>query len=293
VGVGKEDWADAEEIVVIAAPVAGVRGLVGAGGNGRVSGADEVPALRVLVVGERDELGELLSASGLVGAVRYAAGFVEAVFALGEEEVDVLLVDIALSALDRAAVLAAVVGRFACPPAVVFAADGTGWAAEAFEVGAVDYLVRPVSAGRLGESLRRIGLWRGMTVGRSGEWEAGAEGRARLAAVEVVGRVGGVEPSSVRWAQVCRDYVQVHTERGSALLAVSLGHLVEAWGPAGMLRIHRSYAVRAAAVTELRRSGGSYSVVVEGRELPVSRRLAGAVRDRLLGEARVARRRAV
>jgi DNA-binding LytR/AlgR family response regulator len=244
-------------------------------------------------VGRRDGLEELLSASGLVGVVQYAAGFVEAVFVLGKEEVDVLFVDVALSALDRVAALVAVVGRFACPPAVVFVADGPGWAAEAFDVGAVDYLVRPVGAERLGESLRRVGLRRGIKVGGSGGWEAGVESRVRLAPVEVVGRVGEVEPSSVRWAQVRRDYVQVHTEQGSELLAVSLGYLVEAWAPAGVLRIHRSYAVRAAAVTELRRAGGSYSVVVEGRELPVSRRLVGAVRDRLLGGAQAARLRAV
>jgi DNA-binding LytR/AlgR family response regulator len=74
---------------------------------------------------------------------------------LHEAEVDVVFVDIALPGLDGIG-LAKVLGRFARQPAV-FVADDPDWAVEAFELGAVDYLRRPVGAERLAESLRRVG----------------------------------------------------------------------------------------------------------------------------------------
>jgi DNA-binding LytR/AlgR family response regulator len=251
--------------------------------------------LCVLVVGprveDRDALVGLLSRSLAVGAVHHAADVAAVMRLLDEADVDAVFVDIALPGLDGIA-MAKVLGRFVSHPEVVLVADDPDKAAEAFEVGVLDYLQRPVGADRLAESLRRVGQRRapGMPMHR-GRNAGLTEGRS-LVAVEVTDRAADVASTSVRWMEVNRDYVRVHTDRGSELLNISLGKLVDAWASIGMVRIHRSYAVRIAAVSELRKSGANHTVVVDERELPISRRYAKRVTDQLLGDVPALRRQA-
>jgi DNA-binding LytR/AlgR family response regulator len=77
--------------------------------------------------------------------------------------------------------------------------------------------------------------------------------------------------SDARWVQAERDFVRVHTATGSRLLNMPLSHFVTGCANAGIIRIHRSYAVQIAAVSEIRRTSNRYTVVVDGQALPVSR----------------------
>jgi DNA-binding LytR/AlgR family response regulator len=87
----------------------------------------------------------------------------------------------------------------------------------------------------------------------------------------------------VRWVQAQGDYSRLHTDDGSGhLVRIPISELVSRWTDAGFIRIHRSWMVRSAAVTEVRLSGAEPSVSVGAIALPVSRRLVPTVRDALL-----------
>jgi DNA-binding LytR/AlgR family response regulator len=115
--------------------------------------------LRVLVVDDErpalDELAYLLGKDERVGPITPCGSASEALRVLNDEEVDAIFLDVAmpgLSGLDLATVLA----RFKEPPPVVFVTAHMEHAVEAFDLAAVDYLLKPVREERLREAVRRI-----------------------------------------------------------------------------------------------------------------------------------------
>jgi DNA-binding LytR/AlgR family response regulator len=76
------------------------------------------------------------------------------------------------------------------------------------------------------------------------------------------------------------------TDGDAHLLRMPISHLEEKWAAHGFIRIHRGYLVSAGKITEFSVSGSNHSVRVSGRSLPVSRRHARDVRDRVLRAGR-------
>src|SRR5690242_13831883 len=108
---------------------------------------DELPAV--------EELAFLLGRDERIGAIHRAISGAEALSALETESVDAVFLDIhmpALSGLD----IARAISRSPRPPAVVFVTADEDCALEAFELAAVDYLLKPVRAERLARSVSRI-----------------------------------------------------------------------------------------------------------------------------------------
>jgi DNA-binding LytR/AlgR family response regulator len=256
----------------------------------RLAGAGAAESMRILVVdrsaGERDALAALLSSWAEVREVLTVADAGGALQVLHKREVDAVLVDPDLPGIDGFE-LARILARFAAPPAVVFLADGPSRAIEAFEVGAVDFVLRSAGLGRLAEALGRV-----QRLVRANAAGAGSGGRpiaavpaaSTLIAVDVVGHGADLPASDVLWIEAQGDYVRAHTPGGSRLVHGPLSRLVADWSRYGLTQIHRSFAVQPTAVSELRRSGKVCTVVVAGRELPVSRRYAQRVKAQLLGD---------
>ena len=89
-------------------------------------------------------------------------------------------------------------------------------------------------------------------------------------------------PAQVRWVEAEGDYVRLHLTDGNAhLLRMPISHLEERWAAQGFIRIHRGYLVPVGQITEFAVAGNNHSVKVAGQWLPVSRRHARDVRDRL------------
>jgi DNA-binding LytR/AlgR family response regulator len=164
--------------------------------------------------------------------------------------------------------LAQVLSRFREPPRVVFVTAHTEHAIEAFDLQAVDYLLKPVREERLREAVRRV----------LDTAPAPAEDRI---AVELGGVTRFVERSDVRYVEAHGDYARLHTSGGSHLVRMPLSVLEDRWRDAGFVRIHRSVMVALRHVDEVRTTDGRCTVVVEGRELQVSRRLTANLRDQL------------
>lgn len=194
----------------------------------------------------------------------------------GERGLDVVFLDIhmaGLSGLDIARLLAG----FARPPLVVFVTAHEGFAVRAFDLKAVDYVLKPVRGERLAEAVRRVAELVGDRATTVQEPEQ--------IAVELGGVTRFLAIADITYAEAQGDYARLHTARGSHLVRIALSTLEERWRSRGFVRIHRSHLVALDRIDELRLEGGSMSVRVAEAELPVSRRHARTVRDRLLGRA--------
>jgi DNA-binding LytR/AlgR family response regulator len=245
--------------------------------------------LRVLVVDDEqpalDELAFLLGRDERVSSVRTAGSGAEALRVLEQEPVDAIFLDVAmpgLSGLDLARVLA----RFRSQPPIVFVTAHDDHAVDAFELHAVDYLLKPVRDKRLTEAVRRVIDATGAT-GAAGEDAEVADDETM--AVELGGVTKFVNRSDIRYVQAHGDYARLHTREGSHLVRIPLHTLEERWKEAGFLRIHRSLLVSVDHIDEVRSEQGRYFVVVDTAVLQVSRRHSRHLRDVLVRRARLAK----
>ncbi|HEX2298997.1 MAG TPA: LytTR family DNA-binding domain-containing protein [Pseudonocardiaceae bacterium] len=248
---------------------------------------DERGALSMLV--------EVLDAEPRIGTVLQASNATEALSALrGEnriptgappERVDVVFLDIRMPGLDGLE-LARVLGMIPNPPAVVFVTAHDDKAVDAFDIGATDYLMKPVGRERLANTMRRIVQSRRDAVASVDE----SGGDDEVIPVELAGTTKLVPRSSVRWVEAQGDYARLHTHEGSHLVRIPLSQLEDRWSDAGFVRIHRSFLVALPLVTELRMSASGYVVRVgageDAAELPVSRRHTRELKDRLVRAAK-------
>ncbi|HEX9995049.1 MAG TPA: LytTR family DNA-binding domain-containing protein [Acidimicrobiales bacterium] len=240
--------------------------------------------LRVLVVDDEppavDELAFLLRQEPDVAVVATATDTTDALRLLHDHDVDAVFLDIRMPGLDGLG-LARVLGRFAHPPAVVFVTAFDEHAVEAFELRASDYLLKPVRPERLREALDRVAARRATPAAPA---PAAAEGDdLDLIPVETAGRTRFVERDAVRYVEAAGDYARLHTPDGSYLVRTPISTLEARWEGAGFLRIHRGYLVSVRHISEVRaETGKGYVVVVDGKELPVSRRHTRGLKERLM-----------
>jgi DNA-binding LytR/AlgR family response regulator len=201
---------------------------------------------------------------------------------LRDHAIDVVFLDIRMPGLDGME-LARVLGRFAAPPVVVFVTAHDDRAVDAFDLGAADYLLKPVRADRLAEAVRRAARIRA-----AGSWREQSPEPVTddVIPVELAGTTRMLPRAQVRWVEAQGDYARLHTTDASHLVRVPLSLLAERWADAGFVRIHRSYLVALRVIAELRLGSSGYVVIVDGRELPVSRRHTRELKDRLVRAAK-------
>ena len=232
--------------------------------------------LRVLAVDDEppalDELGYLLGIDPRVESVVCCADADEALRSL--REVDAVFLDIRMPGMDGLE-MARALRRHPLPPAIVFVTAHDDRAVDAFDLGAVDYLLKPLRPERLAESLRRV-------VAARSYPDLDRDDGEEVIPVELAGRTTMLPRAEVRWVEAQGDYARLHTDGTSHLIRVPLSVLAERWADAGFVRIHRSYLVSLRDVRELRLTGSGYVVLTGDRELPVSRRHTRELKDRLI-----------
>jgi len=248
---------------------------------------NEAP-LRVLIVDDeapararlRDLLGDIaaIQPSRVVGL---AANGVEALRLLESEPADVVLADIRMPVMDGVE-LARHVLRLEPAPAVIFTTAYDQYAIQAFELAATDYLLKPVRAQRLAESLARVR--RQLPV--ADEMLAGlAPGPRRNFSVNERGRILLVPVADVLYLRAELKYVTARTVEREFLLDESLVQLEQEFA-GRFVRVHRNSIVARAAVTGVERAGeqdgeARWDVLLAGvpERLPISRRQWPAVRQ--------------
>jgi DNA-binding LytR/AlgR family response regulator len=230
---------------------------------------DEQPAI--------DELAFLLRQDPRVGVIHQAPSGAEAIRLLTREPVDAAFLDIHMPGLTGFD-LARALQRFERRPALVFVTADEDSALEAFDLAAVDYLLKPVRTERLQRSVTRI--IEALRAQAAPATDASASARPELIAVTLGGTTRMIRRDDVRYVQAQGDYARLHTEEASYLVRVPMSDLERQWSDA-FVRIHRSYLVAIPHLARLRLAGDHPSVTVGGAELPVSRRLLPALRERL------------
>jgi two-component system, LytTR family, response regulator len=221
----------------------------------------------------RRALSQLLAAHADVQLVAECSDGSEVREALARTAVDVMLLDIRmpeLSGLEVAGLLAE--GR----PLVVFVTAHEEFGLSAFDRGATDYLLKPVTQARLDVALDRIRA-RLAAEDDAAQYRALRIPPASRHVDRLVARVGDREivipVEDVELIAADDVYAAVHAHRRRYLVRTPLDELERSLSPERFLRVHRSYIVPVSGVVAIRRTGAG--VVLElrnGATVPVSRR---------------------
>src|SRR5438132_2567103 len=221
----------------------------------------------------RKLLREYLSACDDVEIVAECANGFEAVKAVTDVKPDLLLLDIQMPRLDGFEVLE-LVGR---EVGVIFVTAYDKYALRAFEVHAVDYLLKPFGAERLREALNRARL-RLDTKQSLPAAELGAAARASGTHLERVAIRDGanvhvIPVSKIDYVEAQHDYVSFRSEGKQFLKQQTLGEVEAGLNPAQFVRIHRSYILNIdrLAKLELYAKDSHAAILRDGMRLPVSR----------------------
>ena len=191
-------------------------------------------------------------------------------------QVDVVLLDIQMPELSGIEALALFP---AGGPYVIFCTAHAAHAVSAFDVGAVDYLLKPIDGGRLRQALERV---RQRAAGPKAEPAAPPAPLDRLALPTRQGIVL-LDPRDVTHAELADELVTVYTAASSYLSALSLQELEGRLPPAIFLRVHRRALVNLNHVTRLQPNevGGFLAKTTGGHSVEVSRQVARELRKRL------------
>jgi two-component system response regulator AlgR len=156
-------------------------------------------------------------------------------------------------------------------PAVIFVTAHDAYALRAFDVAAVDYLMKPVAPERLEEAMGRVRPW---LQGRAAETAAEPPERLESLWIHRHRERVRVAVEDIEWIEAYGDYARIHGPRVSGLARITLNALEEKLDPEQFLRVHRSAICRRGSIVSLRRRAtGAMNVrLASGEEAPVGRR---------------------
>lgn len=235
---------------------------------------DEAPArsrLRELLDGCRAEF-----PLAIVDEARNGREVLEVV---GRESVDIVLLDIRMPELDGMEAARHLAGMER-PPGIIFTTAFDAYALKAFEVNAIDYLLKPIRAQRLLVALRKAAT----TVPSREALAAAANQPRRHLSVHERGRIHLVALADILYLRAEQKYVTVRTAAREHLVEESLTRLEEEFGDL-FVRVHRNCLVARSAIEGFERNAqeaeSGWSVVIRGtgERIPVSRRQQQVVRE--------------
>jgi two-component system, LytTR family, response regulator len=215
----------------------------------------------------REGLRMLLTGDTQVAAIYEAKNGREAVTAILESRPELVFLDVQMPEMDGFQVLKEV--GPARMPAVVFVTAHDQYAIRAFEINALDYLLKPVTAERFHQSLERAKarLRGGEEMSRRMvsllEAMANPSPYAKRLAVRSGTRTLFVPVDDIEWIQAAENYVELHVDAGCHLLQATMNTMEASLDQEMFVRIHRSLIVNVGRIKELQPAGhGEYVVVL-------------------------------
>lgn len=252
---------------------------------------DEPHGLNLLVDGLRNnpQVGKVFRAVDAAEALRLLAAEdpeLRQRKEIGLPVIDAVFADLQMPGLSGME-MARVFSALSPAPVLVFVTGHAHEAVNAFDLGAVDYLLKPCDQNRLDRAVDRV-LEKLRSVPAPADVAAtpAQPDDDEVIPVELAGTTKLVPRSTVRWVEAQGDYARLFTDDGNShLVRIPLTQLEERWAKAGFVRIHRSFLVALSLITELRMGQGGYQVVIGNGDklLPVSRRHTRELKDRLTG----------
>ena len=190
---------------------------------------------------------------------------------------NLLLLDIQMPDLDGFGVISALTGEGdVALPRIIFTTAYDQYALRAFEINAVDYLLKPFTRARLGEAIQRARQQirtskteRGSAAQplRNGSFETRLVFKSR-------GRILFLPVADIHWIGAEENYVRICTARDNHLLRETMAHFETKLDPSCFLRVHRSAIVNLQHVQEIRsgsNEGDSFVLMQGGQRVPLSR----------------------
>jgi two-component system LytT family response regulator len=249
--------------------------------------------LRVLVVDDeplaREKLRLLLEGEPDVEIAGESADGRSAVADILRLRPDVVFLDVQMPELDGFGVLEALEGP--PPPGVVFVTAYDKHAVRAFEVHAIDYLLKPFDRARFSRALdavrSRLSAGDGGATQRLlealGDLRSGRDAPADRLVLKVDGRVVLLRAPDVEWIEAAGNHCCVHASGGPHVVRESLAAIEARLDPQRFVRVHRSAVVNLERVREVRpaRSGDGSVLLESGAVVPLSRRHAERLLDRI------------
>ncbi len=228
--------------------------------------------MNVLIVDDeplaRAGLALLLQEESGITSMSEARNGAEAVERIRAARPDLVLLDVQMPEMDGFDVLRAV-GAERMPP-VIFVTAFDRYAIQAFEVNAVDYLLKPVTRERFSQALARVretldaGVDNQHVLALLQQLAAPRKHLARIA-LRSAGKISFVNVEDILFAQAAENYVQLHLKTARHLLHVPIATLEASLDPERFMRIHRSLIVNVRHIAELETGAhGEYVVVLQG-----------------------------
>jgi two-component system LytT family response regulator len=186
-------------------------------------------------------------------------------------------------------VLAREISRLPAPPLIVFVTAYSEHAVDAFEVHALDYLLKPLNDARLAQTVERIGAMLGQRQREAygaalrDYVDAGTDRKAVLERINVrsVGRIEQILVADILWIESAGNYVELHLAGRTVLHRITLNRLETLLAPDHFLRVHRGAIVRRSEIARLDTVGdGSYRLTLRcGAAVAVSERYLAALKS--------------
>jgi two-component system LytT family response regulator len=228
--------------------------------------------MNVLIVDDeplaREGMTLLLKDEASVTSIAEARNGAEAVEAIRARRPDLVLLDVQMPEMDGFGVLRAI-GAEHMPP-VIFVTAHDRYAIQAFEVNAIDYLLKPVTRERCAQALARLrerigtGEDNRHVMSLLQQLTAPPKYLARVA-LRASGKIAFVGIEDILFVQAAENYVQLHLRNARHLLHVPIATLEGSLDPRMFLRIHRSLIVNVKHIHELETGPhGEYIVVLHG-----------------------------
>ena len=212
----------------------------------------------------------------------------EAIEAINEEAPDLVFLDVQMPGLDGFDVLE----QIEVLPDIIFSTAYDQYAIEAFDAGAVDYLLKPYSKARFRTAVDRALERHDQDEDDYGDRLATllqeAKGDDKETPERLYVRHGDkiipVDPEDIRWIEAAGDYSKLHTDEKTYLSSMGIGDLEERLDPSRFMRVHRSHILAFPAIDHLYSdgSGGYKAVLNDGTKVRVSRSYAADIRDRIV-----------
>ena len=240
--------------------------------------------IRTLIVDDeplaRDRLRGFLKAEAAVEVIGECGSGTDAIAAIRSAAPDLVFLDMQMPGCDGLQVVAGLPEEMR--PAIVFATAHERFAVDAFDVSAVDYLLKPFDRDRLQQALRRVQDF--LQRREPDALPPAPAPKTDRITVKADGRLVFLKPEEILRVEAADNYVMLHLVSGRLMLRETMTAIEARLGTASFVRVNRSAIVHLDQIKEIQPAlHGDYTVVLRDvTKLPLSRGLRGQL-DRFVG----------
>ena len=253
--------------------------------------------LRILIVDDeplaRERLSGMLRKESSIEIVGECTNGTDAITTIKSTPLDLVFLDMQMPGCDGLQVISGIPAENR--PGIIFVTAHERYALDAFEVQAIDYLLKPFDRERLQTALRRAATQLQTRVaidaGKSNEYGLSGvpatERKNERLTVKVDGRIVFLKPDDIVWVEADDNYVILHLVSGQLMVRETMTAFAGQLDPGKFARVNRSAIVHLDRIKELQPTlHGDYNVFLrDGTKLPLSRSQRGQLIKFITGEA--------